>query len=118
MSDPVYHLNDTADLMARGQVWPFDHQNGHTKGAGRVEFGAGTGTTGILRDDKLDPVCLQQSPVRGHIKRSARGDDVVIRQRRGGGWRVDIAQKVEMPICGGKSFDIRLADGKEDEMIY
>lgn len=114
MSKPGHHIIDVADFVPGRQSGPVDHQDGHAKGAGGDQLGAGAFTAGVLRYNPLDPVGLQKRLICICIERATVENDRMIRQRRRGCGRISEAEQVVVLRLGGETRDLGSANGEED----
>ncbi len=81
MRQPVKHIVNLTNLVARRQGWAVDHDDWQVQGAGGVQFGDGPGATCVFAHNDIDTVDLKQRCIRSHIKRAARDDDIMVGQR-------------------------------------
>lgn len=96
MGQPVEDRVDGVNFVARGQRRAFHHQYRHTQLAGSQQLGASTFAAGVLADDKLDAMALQQGKVALEGERATIDHHMMVGQGDGGrGW-VDQAQHIVM----------------------
>lgn len=77
------------------------------------QFARGSGATGILGHDDVYAVLCKQLPFGCFLERAACCDQLGLRWQRRGVGRIDAADEVAVPGCGGESGKILLADGEE-----
>lgn len=94
MGQPVEDRVDGVNFVARGQRRAFHHQYRHTQLAGSQQLGASTFAAGVLADDKLDAMALQQGKVALDVERATIDHYVVVGQGDVARGRVDQAQHV------------------------
>ncbi len=102
MSDPVQNIRHFRHLPPLGQRRPVDHEDRQAKRPCRRDLGVGAAATGVLRNDEVDPFSLHKRAVPGFGEWPSIDNDAVIRERWWVLWRIDEAQKVEMPRVGGE----------------
>lgn len=95
-----------------GRAVDQDHRKGKVAGGGQLGFGPGA--PGVLGDDDVDAVVLQQRKVAFGGEGAARDDGMGVGQGQRFGRRVDKAQKVVVLRGLGEKAKVLATDGEED----
>ena len=82
-SQPVHGLLRRLALQARRQLRAANHDDGDLQRSGSFNLGVGVGTAGILADDTVDSMALEQSDFVFQRERAACNDELVARLRQG-----------------------------------
>ena len=82
-SQPVHGLLRRLALQARRQLRAANHDDGDLQRSGSFNLGVGVGTAGILADDTVDSMALEQSDFVFQRERAACNDELVARWRQG-----------------------------------
>ena len=110
MIEPAEHRADRMHLVARRQCGAVDHDDGQVETARGDQLGLRARAAGILADDRLDRVGLQEAGVAVRIERPAIDDERMVRQRWRGARHVDEAQEIMVPGPRGKGRDVHPAE--------
>ena len=113
MSQPVHHLGDSGKAWSVGQGGSVDHDDRQAEGARSGQFGIRTRPAGILGDNDIIVVVLQQSQVVGEQEGSA-PDHCGALWQQGSARRVDKAQQIVMLRRYAEQMQVLTAYGEED----
>lgn len=106
MMEPVQHIVHMMHRERAGGGRPVDHQYGKAEAACGDKLGLRARAPGILADDKVDAVIVQQPHVALDGERPPIDDQDVVGQR----WRavrcIDETQQIVVPGLRGKGFDM------------
>ncbi len=112
MSDPIQHILHTENFMPGWDIWPVDHSHRQAQLTRGFNLGIGAFSARVFRQNTVNLKPLHQGFVIRRGKRPARDDDVVVRKRRGRGWRIDKAQQVEMLRIGREFGQMHPSNGQ------
>lgn len=118
MRQPRQHLLDAFDSRPLWQGGAFDHDDGKSKLARGVDFGASAGSAGIACHQKLNVTRAHQLAVTLKRERPARDDDFGIGQGQHPIRRIDEAQGVGMLRFGGKGRQMLPADREKNARAF
>ena len=113
MIEPGHRLCDALHHAARGQDWPFHHDDGQAQRTRGLQLGARAAAAGILGHDMGNARLLQQGQIIGGGERPTAKHDPAIGQGRGLR-RIDQPQQIMMLRPRGKEPRLLLADRQKD----
>ena len=114
--NPGHHIIDAMHFRPVWEIGAIDHQDCQAKGAGSVEFGAGTGSARVLRDDEVDIVVAHQIEVVSLVERATGDNGGVFGQRDQFNGRVDETQEEMVLRCLSEKRDVLATDGEKDPL--
>lgn len=101
MIEPAEHRVDAVHLVARRKRGAVDQDHRQTEAACGDQLGLGADAAGVLADDRLNRMVLQQANVVFDAKWATIDYERMVRQHRRGSRRVDKAQKIlVLGLCG------------------
>jgi len=96
-----------------GKFRPRDHDDGEPKFARGIDFRPRAGAAGVARDHPFDAPHAQKVQLTVERERSARDNEIRIRQRQRAFRGIDESQRIGVLRSCGKSRDVLSADGEE-----
>ncbi len=113
MRKPAQNVVHALHSRPRGQLRPRDHDDRQPKLARGIDLGARPRAAGVARHDPFDSPRAHHLQFPGARERSARHDDLAVRERQRDVGSIDESQRIGVLWLGGEASDVLPADGQE-----